>query len=72
VAIQINRLSPWLLESTDKQNATVVSTISYVFNLVLHPKAGDNKASTEGMSAALTLRNQDDALSKLADSAAGE
>lgn len=32
--------------------------------------SGDNKTSTEGISAALTLRNQDDALSKLADSAA--
>jgi diphthamide biosynthesis protein 2 len=44
----------------------------YVLNLILHPKAGDDKTSTEGMTAALTLRNQDGALSKLADSAAGE
>jgi hypothetical protein len=71
-AIQMNRLSPWLLESIDKQNATVVSTKFYILNFILHPKAGDSKASTEGTSAALTLRNKDGALSKLADSAAGE
>lgn len=49
-----------------KHDLSTYLTASYV------PKAEGNETLTEETSAALTLRNQDGALSKSADSAAGE